>query len=392
MLCDGTTTQRTSPVQVTTGNDIKAVAAGAFHTLVLKTNGTVYACGSNAQGQIGDNGVSTPPRLSLVQVSGLTDVVQIAAGLQHSLALKSDGTLYAWGYNFYGQLGDGTTTQRNVPTLVPSLTGVIAIAASTHHSVAIRTQGTAAPEVWGWGLNSSGQLGDGTTVEKRIYPVRGATSGATALSAAATQVLFAGVDGTAQGALWASGNHNGGHLTPGAAASSLTPIRIGRGDFVSVAAGDRFSLALRRDTSIASWGPDSYAAANGLVLGTAAGTDDPDGDGLSTAVEWMLGTDPWNADTNGDGIRDGQAVASGKSPLNPDMDGDGVLNSVEVTNGTDPFNADTDGDTTGDGTDCFPLDPTRSQCPAPQGGDTTPPVITLSEPTNATLISSIPPQ
>jgi len=99
-----------------------------------------------------------------------------------------------------------------------------------------------------------------------------------------------------------------------------------------------------------------------------------------------------NADTNGDGIPDGVAIKSGISATNLDMDGDGVSNAVELARGTDPFLADTDGDGVNDGQDCFPLDPSRWQCPAPDPNDHTPPTITLQEPTNATLLSVVPPQ
>jgi hypothetical protein len=146
-------------------------------------------------------------------------------------------------------------------------------------------------------------------------------------------------------------------------------------------------VVLRRDTSLLVWG--SNPRGNGFVLGVGGGASaDPDGDGLTTAQEWDLGSDPFSADTNGDGISDGIASASGKSPTNPDMDGDGVANVVERARGTDPFVADTDGDGVADGADCFPLDPTRTQCPPPIPGDVTPPVITLTEPVSATLQSS----
>ena len=136
----------------------------------------------------------------------------------------------------------------------------------------------------------------------------------------------------------------------------------------------------------------STTSADGDLLGTSTGLeDDPDGDGLSTGDEWALGTDPYDADTNDDGILDGIAHASGMSATDPDMDDDGVLNGAERAQGTDPFNADTDGDLTNDGTDDFPLDPTRTTAPSSNPSDTTPPTITLDEPTNATLISSIPP-
>jgi hypothetical protein len=121
-------------------------------------------------------------------------------------------------------------------------------------------------------------------------------------------------------------------------------------------------------------------------------SSDPDQDGLSTALELTLGTDPEGRDTNHDGIPDGVAEDTNLSPTVLDMDGDGVPNSVELAQGTDPFQSDTDQDGSPDGSDCFPADPTRSQCSVPDPNDHTPPTITLTEPTNATLISVVPPQ
>ncbi len=117
---------------------------------------------------------------------------------------------------------------------------------------------------------------------------------------------------------------------------------------------------------------------------------DSDSDGLSNGNEWHLGTDPFNPDTNGDGVADGAAAASGRDPLDLDMDDDGITNAQEIALGTDPLQADTDGDSVNDGADCFPLDATRTTCPPPVPGDITPPTLTLEEPTNAVLISSLP--
>jgi len=389
-LGDGSTTQQLAPVPTSGlgGVTVIAVAAGRFHSLALTSDGRVYGWGYNGNGQVGDG--STTQRLTPVPLTSLTDaVVAIAAGDSHSLAVTRDGTVYAWGFNYYGQLGDGTTMEQHSPVQVSSLRGVMAIAAGASHSLALRTDGSLSGDVWAWGQNSNGLFGDGTTLNA-ILPVR-ALSGANAVSTATSQSLYLRTDASAQGSIWGSGLHYGDRLTSGAPNSSTSPRRIGSGDFVALAAGDGFSLALRRDTSLLSWGPNSYAAANGFVLGSGTGTDDPDHDGLSTWDELRHGCDPFNPDTNGDGILDGPAIAAGLSCSNPDMDGDGVLNWVEIAQGTDPFNADTDGDGVPDGADCFPLDPTRWECPAPVPGDTTPPVITLTEPANATLISVVPP-
>jgi hypothetical protein len=116
---------------------------------------------------------------------------------------------------------------------------------------------------------------------------------------------------------------------------------------------------------------------------------DADGDGLSTYQEGLWGTNPEDADTNDDGISDGLEVALGFSPTSMDVDGDGLGNTQEIQGGTDPVRADTDGDGVRDGADAFPLDPTRSVMNDPTPG--TPPLITLQEPTNAQLLSCVPP-
>src|SRR5206468_9417345 len=142
-----------------------AIAAGNSFSLALALDGAVWAWGLNTNGQLGDGTViqrNVPVRIaSLGSGSG---VIAIAAGNSHSLAVKSDGTIWVWGLNSNGQLGDGSTTQRNTPVQVLDvssvgfLTRVIGAAAGGSHSLALMSDGT----VLAWGLNASGQIGDGT--------------------------------------------------------------------------------------------------------------------------------------------------------------------------------------------------------------------------------------
>jgi hypothetical protein len=133
----------------------------------------------------------------------------------------------------------------------------------------------------------------------------------------------------------------------------------------------------------------------GLVPGVSLFSDpwllqDSDGDGLSNVEELDLGTDPYLADTNQDGVPDGASVGVGIDPVSVDLDGDGLTNAQEGALGTDPLVNDTDGDGVLDGADAFPLDPSRTVADAPNPADTTPPGITLVEPANAALVSSLP--
>ncbi len=130
------------------------------------TPGNAWGWGENYWGQLGDG--TYTDRHTPVKASGLTNVKDVAGGGLFSVWLKSDGTVWAWGNNYYGQLGDGTTTNRHTPVKVSGLTGAVHVVNGSNHSMALKKDGT----VWAWGSNGDGQLGDGTYAEERHTPVK----------------------------------------------------------------------------------------------------------------------------------------------------------------------------------------------------------------------------
>lgn len=160
-LGDGTAvTPRLSPINVGGVTGAKAIDGGTDYSLVLKTDGTVVGFGSNANGRLGDG--TTTNRSLATPVTGLSGVSAIAAGDHHAVALKTDGSLVAWGRNDFGQVGDSSTTQRLTPTSVSNLANVTAIAAGWGFTLARTQSGTIAA----WGYNANGRLGDGTTTTR----------------------------------------------------------------------------------------------------------------------------------------------------------------------------------------------------------------------------------
>ena len=150
-----------TPAQVPGLTGMSAISAGQWHTLALKSDGSRYAWGTNSNGRLGDN--TTTERTSPTLITGITNVIAIAAGGHHSVALKSDGTVWAWGANSSGQLGQGGGPDLYVPTQVPGLASIVAISAGTHSTVAVSTDGS----VWSWGSNSTDYvLGDGTIISR----------------------------------------------------------------------------------------------------------------------------------------------------------------------------------------------------------------------------------
>lgn len=231
---DGTKTDRSLPTKVSGLSSVMAIAAGTYHVLALKSDGTVWAWGDNVSGQIGDS--SLTDRAAPVQVKGLKDVVKIAAGRFFSLALKKDGTVWTWGENLYGQLGNGTTNNSSVPVQVSGLSGITSAITATgaFHCIAVKNDNT----VWAWGRNTYGNLGDGSTTHKSTPVQMTGVSNVAGLAAGTNFTLLYKTDGT----FWGCGRNASGQLGDGtflqrntiAQSSSLCPIiNVGIEDIVN---------------------------------------------------------------------------------------------------------------------------------------------------------------
>lgn len=240
-----------APVQVSGLNGVVAIASSYRHILALKGDGTVWAWGANESGELGDG--TTTDRNSPVQVSGLRGVVAVSAGMEHSLAVKDDGTVWAWGANDYGKLGDGTTTYRSTPVQIGGLNGVVGVAAGTSHSLALKIDGS----VLAWGQNTFGELGNGATGQRSTPLQVTGLQNVAKVSALGYHTLALMNDGTA----WAWGYGVYGQLGNGKLTTHGTAVPVsGLSGVVAVAGGFTHSLAAENDGSVWAWGDSSGAA------------------------------------------------------------------------------------------------------------------------------------
>jgi alpha-tubulin suppressor-like RCC1 family protein len=175
-LGDGTNSNRWSPTRVTSlvGHTIDYIAGGGDFCMALLSNHTVLSWGRNDFGEVGNGTFNTIGQFlptPVVQTTGLTNIKAIAAGWSFAVALSADGTVWTWGLNNHGQLGDGTTTNRNRPVQVHGLSNVIQVSAGDNHIAVLKSDGT----VWAWGWNATyGQIGDGTAIDRHTpVQVRG---------------------------------------------------------------------------------------------------------------------------------------------------------------------------------------------------------------------------
>jgi alpha-tubulin suppressor-like RCC1 family protein len=262
----GDTTTRNSPVQIGTLTTWSSIAIGSTaHNLAIKTDGTLWSWGDNDEGGALGLGDLTA-RSSPVQIGALTTWSTITGGALHSLAVKTDGTLWSWGKNLYtGVLGLGNTTNYSSPKQVGALTNWSKINAYNYHNLAIKTDGT----MWSWGNGGYGRLGLSNTTY-RSSPVQiGALTTWLSISAGVYQGFAIKTDGT----MWAWGKNGSAELGLNDTANRSSPTQIGALTTWSfISGGDASCTAIKTDGTMWTWG---YNAQGRLGLGDTTDRSSP---------------------------------------------------------------------------------------------------------------------
>jgi alpha-tubulin suppressor-like RCC1 family protein len=206
----------TSPTQIG-GSDWKSISAGTFHAVAIKNNNTLWAWGRNQFGQLGNNSIVD---LYVPTAIGTdNDWESVSAAVTHTIATKNSGSLWTWGSNQFGQLGDNSIIDKLIPTNIAAITGCHIVSKGQQHSVIKKTDGS----LWSWGGNTNGQLGDGTNVQSLIpTAVSGSATDWTYISSRISHTTALKSDGT----LWSWGSNGSGQLGSGISLSKNTPTKV----------------------------------------------------------------------------------------------------------------------------------------------------------------------
>jgi len=233
------------PIRVMRG--VVAVSAGAYYTMAVKADGSLWGWGKNDFGQLGNGAIINHdgyvPESVPSPIYVMSDVTAVSAGVNHTMAIKTDGSLWGWGANWRGQLGDGTTICHTNP--VHLMDNVTAVSVGYLHTLVICADGN----LWTWGGNYSGQLGHGDIESHYSYNPKMIMSDVIAISAGHEHSTAITADGT----LWVWGDNWRGQLGNVHLARNHTPAKI-MDDVIAVSAGSRHTTAIRADGSLWEWG------------------------------------------------------------------------------------------------------------------------------------------
>ena len=278
-LGDGTTTTRSTPVEVSGITTARSVATGGYESCAVLSDGKVKCWGDNTNGGLGDG--TTTDRSTPVEVSGITTATQVAVSYDHSCALLSDGKVKCWGLNEVGQLGDGTTTDRTTPVEVSGITTATRMAVGGDHSCALLSDGKV--KCWGSGSDVADGTFDDTSTPVTISGITTATSIATNFQHSCALLT----DGTVE--CW--GYNSNGQLGDGTTTSSFrsTVTVSGITTASSIDLGSSHSCAVLTEGKVKCWGEnDSGQLGDGT---TTDRTTPVEVSGITTATRVIVGTD-----------------------------------------------------------------------------------------------------
>jgi alpha-tubulin suppressor-like RCC1 family protein len=235
------------------------IKAGGTHTCALKKDGSLWCWGNNYSGQLGDG--TNQDRLVAVQVIS-SGVLQVSLGLQHTCAVKKDGSLWCWGRNEYGQLGDGTNTNRNKPVQIIQ-SGVASVSCGRHHTCVIKTDGS----LWCWGWNEFGQLGVGTVGGSILTPTKVMSAGVSSVSLGYAHTCAVKQDGS----LWCWGYNRDKQLGDGTNINRPSPRKVLE-EVLAVSLGGDHTCAIKQNGSLWCWGKNAEGQLGNGASGESVAT------------------------------------------------------------------------------------------------------------------------